>query len=133
MPTNSFSHQSFQTTSGTVTPWLLLSTQWPSTKTCSSQLYSQARVGGKIIAFDPFYCEVIGMDATPYLPPEVTAWWHQRTAKRPTTTLLGPTSIRTGAYAVIQIPLVNSHIQQIICCPLDVPHQLIHVNTKNML
>jgi hypothetical protein len=112
----SFSEEILETNSGTITAWLPISTPWLSIAACSSQIYAQrAGLGGNLIAFDPLYGESIVPSAIPCLPTEVTSSWYQSNSA--ITTLLGPTFVCPGAYSAVETILVNSLMQQVLCCP----------------
>ena len=114
--TTTFSGESLQTISGTVTAWLPITTPWISIAACSDQIYAQrAGLGGNLIAFDPLYGESIVPSAIPCLPAEVTSSWFQ--SNTAITTVLGPTFVCPGAYTAVETILVNSLTQQILCCP----------------
>lgn len=111
------------TVSGTVTEYLPLTTAWPFSAGCSTQIlsngFSSISAPSSIYFNDPKYANVVPGQPT-CLPPEVSYWWYQD-KKASTTTLLGGYSFLcpeaySTAYSTVGTTS-NSVTTTIGCCP----------------
>ncbi|KAF7852540.1 hypothetical protein EAF04_010941 [Stromatinia cepivora] len=112
-----FSDQILQTSSGTITTWLPLSTAWPSTAACSSLVYvGSGKDAGKVFGWDPLYQAVLDTGSPRCFADEMASWWLEPSS---VTISLGPTFNCPAAYSTVATSVHSAGVTQVFCCPTD--------------
>ncbi|KAJ8066514.1 hypothetical protein OCU04_005572 [Sclerotinia nivalis] len=112
-----FSDQILQTSSGTITTWLPLSTAWPSTAACSSLVYvGGGKDAGKVFGWDPLYQAVLDTGSPRCFADEMVSWWLEPSS---VTISLGPTFNCPAAYSTVATSVHRAGVTQVFCCPTD--------------
>lgn len=122
--TTAFQTQSPETTSGTVTSWLPLTTNFPLPVQCSSLIWARlgftASIHDDAVVFDPGYGITVDT-AVSCVPEAVTRWWETEdpslvVAGLTTRFSIGPL-LCPEAYTTAGTSLIDKSRTQVICCP----------------
>ena len=123
MKTASMSSYGPVTNAGVVTSYLPLTTAWPFSAGCSTQILSDDVPGYSAPYYlyfnDPRYPSVVPQQPT-CLPPQISSWWYQTTQDSITTLLGGYTFLCPSAYSTVYSSAgttTGSVTTTIGCCP----------------
>lgn len=109
------SKYSLETTSGTTTSWLPLTTVYPIVNGCD-QLFRQIPEG--LLGYDPNYGKTIDPRYS-CAPPQATAWWEQLNGNTQTyngNIEIGPVTC-PQSWRVVQTSIKDSVSTYSMCCP----------------